>query len=88
MTIELCKFCKVKAVAYPGARYCGAGCTARAEAHEKPPESPKGGGEEPPYELDAAEMLPFPSMAFARNPWEQRKYYPFMDVVIWPWDFR
>jgi hypothetical protein len=38
MTIELCKFCKVKAVAYPGARYCGAGCTARAEGHETPPQ--------------------------------------------------
>jgi hypothetical protein len=58
-----------------------------AEAHEKPSEPPKG-GEEPSFELDAAEVLPFPSMAFARNPWEQRTCYPFMGVIIWPRSFR
>lgn len=33
----LCAFCKKNPVAYPGAIYCGAGCSARAEAHETPP---------------------------------------------------
>lgn len=31
----VCAFCKVAAPAYEGAKYCGAGCTARAEAKEK-----------------------------------------------------
>jgi hypothetical protein len=35
----VCAFCKQKAPAYRGAKYCGAGCTARAEAHEIPPEA-------------------------------------------------
>lgn len=45
-------------------------------------------GERPDDYLDAAEVLPFPSMAFARNPWEQKKYYPFMGVIVWPRNFR
>lgn len=36
-TAQLCAFCKARTVAYPGALYCGASCTARAEAHEQPP---------------------------------------------------
>lgn len=39
MTPALCAFCKTRTVCYEGALYCGAGCSARAEAHEKPPES-------------------------------------------------
>jgi hypothetical protein len=31
---SMCAHCKKKTVAYPGAIYCGAACTARAEAHE------------------------------------------------------
>ena len=34
----VCAFCKKKPLAYKGAKYCGAGCSARAEAHEEPPE--------------------------------------------------
>jgi hypothetical protein len=32
--VPLCAYCKVRPLAYPGALYCGAGCSARAEAHE------------------------------------------------------
>lgn len=32
---KACEFCKVVEVAYDGAKYCGAGCSARAEAKEK-----------------------------------------------------
>jgi hypothetical protein len=31
---DWCQQCGVKRPAYPGARFCGAGCTARHEAHE------------------------------------------------------
>lgn len=34
--IQFCPQCGKKEVAYPGAVYCGAGCCARAEAHETP----------------------------------------------------
>jgi hypothetical protein len=33
---KMCPQCKEKTVAYRGAKYCGAGCSARAEAHEPP----------------------------------------------------
>lgn len=36
---KLCEQCGARAVAYEGARFCGAACTARHEAHE-PPEVP------------------------------------------------
>lgn len=31
----VCGFCKAAPLAYEGAKYCGAGCSARAEAKEK-----------------------------------------------------
>lgn len=34
--VNVCKQCGIKPLAYPGAVYCGAGCTARAEAHQTP----------------------------------------------------
>ena len=33
---QLCPQCKIRGVAYRGAKYCGAGCSARAEAHVPP----------------------------------------------------
>jgi hypothetical protein len=34
----MCAQCKLRPVAYAGARFCGAACVARHEAHEKPNE--------------------------------------------------
>lgn len=31
---HFCEYCKEKKVAYPGARFCGAACSQRSEAHQ------------------------------------------------------
>jgi hypothetical protein len=36
MTTDVCKFCRIRKPAYTGAVFCGAACTAQAEAHKTP----------------------------------------------------